>query len=282
MPLTINDVSIFAEGVDHSECICVHPDGSVWAGGEAGQIYRISADGSEVTEVNNTGGFVLGLAFSPNASWLAVCDLGKHCVWKLDIATNKLELLADVVEGEKINIPNYPVFDSKGRLYVSESGAFRQVTGKVYRFEPDGSGQVWHSGPFNFANGMAISKNEDYLYVVCTWLPGVERIAINPDGSAGKREVYVTIPQSCPDGCAFDEDDNLYISCYTPNAIYKVNQRQEITLLVDDWEAHTLSNPANIAFGGENFDQLFTSNLGRWHISKINIGVKGLKLACHK
>ncbi|RYE19000.1 MAG: hypothetical protein EOP51_20815 [Sphingobacteriales bacterium] len=120
------------------------------------------------------------------------------------------------------------------------------------------------------------------MYITCTWLPGVERVAINADGSAGKREVYVTLPQSCPDGIAFDDEENLYISCYTPNAIYKANTKQEITLLVDDWEAHTLTNPTNMAFGGENFDQLFTSNLGRWHISKIDVKVKGLKLPCHK
>ncbi|MEO6149547.1 MAG: SMP-30/gluconolactonase/LRE family protein [Mucilaginibacter sp.] len=278
MSLTINDVTIFADGVDHAECICVHPDGSVWAGGEAGQIYRISADGSEIKQINSTGGFTLGIAFSPDAKWLAVCDLANHCVWKLDIASNKLEKFAEGAAGENFNIPNYPAFDSKGRLYVSDSGGFRQVIGKVFRFEPDGTGQIWHKGPFNFTNGLALSKNEDYLYVVCTWLPGVERVAINADGSAGKREVYVTIPQSCPDGIAFDEDENLYIGCYTPNAIYKVNTKQEITLLVDDWEAHTLTNPTNLAFGGENFDQLFTSNLGRWHISKIDVKAKGLKL----
>ncbi|MFM8485773.1 MAG: hypothetical protein ACKOCH_05525, partial [Bacteroidota bacterium] len=57
----------FASGLDHPECVAVHPDGSVWAGGEAGQIYRISPDGRVVEEVANTGGFVLGLAFSPGA-----------------------------------------------------------------------------------------------------------------------------------------------------------------------------------------------------------------------
>jgi hypothetical protein len=34
-------MSVFAEGLDHPECVAVHPDGSVWCGGEAGQIYRI-------------------------------------------------------------------------------------------------------------------------------------------------------------------------------------------------------------------------------------------------
>jgi len=50
---------------------------------------------------------------------------------------------------------------------------------------------------------------------------------------------------------------------------------------VDDWEAHTLSNPTNTAFGGEKFDQMFIANLGRWHITRIDVGVKGLKLASH-
>jgi streptogramin lyase len=105
MALTINDINIFATGVDHPECVCVHPDGSVWCGGEAGQIYRISPDGSELKEVNNTGGFVQGVAFSPDGSWLAVCDSGNHCVWKLNMATYELEMFADGADGERFNIP---------------------------------------------------------------------------------------------------------------------------------------------------------------------------------
>jgi sugar lactone lactonase YvrE len=276
MSLTIEDVIIFYDGVDHSECVAMHPDGSVWAGGEAGQIYRISSDGKNIEVIKNTNGFILGIAFSPAADWLAVCDLKNKCVWKLNLHNNKLEKFADGADGENFNIPNYAAFDLNGNLYVSESGAFRKVCGKIYKFDTTGKGTIWHNGPFNFANGLALSANEAYIFVVCTWLPGIERIEIKPDGSAGKRDVFATIPQSCPDGIAFDEEENLYVSCYIPNAIYKINKQQEIRLLIDDWEAHTLSNPTNIAFGGENFDQLFTANLGRWHISKIPVGVKGL------
>jgi len=280
MVLSVEDISIYADGLDHPECIAVHPDGSIWAGGENGQIYRITEDGKS-EEINNTGGFALGIAFSPDASWLAVCDLKHKCVWKLDIATRQLTRFATGAEDITFNIPNYPVFTCHGRLFVSESGAFRQCTGKLFCFDESGNGTIWHNGPFNFANGLALSAKEDWLYVVCTWLPGVERIAINEDGSAGKREVYCTLPQTCPDGIAFDDEENLYISCYAPNSIYKVNRKQEVSLLINDWEAHTLSNPTNIAFGGKNFDQLFIANLGRWHISKITLGIRGLKLACH-
>ena len=282
MALTIDDVTIFADGLDHPECIAVHPDGSVWAGGEAGQVYRVSADGSEIREVVNTGGFNLGLAFSPDMSWLAICDLKNHCVWKLDLHTLSLIKFAEGAEGVSFNIPNYPCFSKDGHLWVSESGAFRQITGKLFRFDKDGQGGIWHQGPFNFANGLALSAQEDWLYVACTWLPGVERIAINSDGSAGVREIYCTLPQSCPDGLAFDAEGILYVGCYAPNCIYKVTPDKEVSVLIDDWEAHTLSNPTNLAFGGAAFNQLFTANLGRWHISKINIDTKGQKLACHK
>lgn len=273
--------TVFAEGLDHPECVAVHPDGTVWAGGEAGQIYRISEDGKTVKEVANTGGFVLGLAFSPGGKWLAVCDSVKKCVWKLDPETSELELFADGVEEHKLNIPNYAVFDKQGNLYVSESGAFREVIGKVLKFSPDGRGTVWHDGPFNFTNGMAMGPGEKHLYIVASFLPGVERIAIQPDGSAGERSLVCTLPETVPDGLAFDTDGNLYVSCYAPNKIFRVTPEGETTVWIDDWESHTLSNPTNIAFGGPNLDQLFTANLGRWHITKIDAGVKGLALPSH-
>lgn len=280
-PLAIEKVAVFADGLDHSECVAVHPDGSLWAGGEAGQIYRITADGKTVEQIASTGGFVQGVAFAPGATWLAACDPGNKCVWKVDPATGKLEKFATGAEGQTFNIPNYASFDTAGNLYVSESGNFRQVNGKIFRFRPNGSGEIWQEGPFNFANGLALSPGETHLYVACTWLPGVERIPINEDGSAGPREVFVTFPKTCPDGLAFDREGNLYVSFYTPNAVYQVRPDRSVRVVVDDWEAHTLSNPTNIAFGGTDFNQLFVANLGRWHISRIPMPVPGLPLASH-
>jgi len=280
---TLENIStIFADGLDHPECVAVHPDGTVWAGGEGGQIYKISEDGKNIKEVTTTGGFILGIAFSPGGDSLAICDLNNHCLWKLNIKSLELNKLSEGADGHFFNIPNYPVFDNSGNLYVSESGAFREVSGKVLKFTPDGSESIWHNGPFNFANGLALDKDQTYLYIVSSWLPGVERVKINPDGTAGERSVYCTLPETVPDGIAFDDEENLLVSCYTPNKIFRITKDRTATVLFEDWEAHTLSNPTNTAFGGENFDQLFVSNLGRWHILKIDYGKKGMPLASHK
>lgn len=277
---SIQDVQIFVDGLDHPECVVYHPDGSLLAGGEAGQIYRITTRGI-ATEIANTGGFILGMALSPECDWLAICDLKKKCVWKLDLRSFELTVFAQGVEGHQFNIPNFVCFDANENLYVSESGEFRKVLGKILKFDKTGHGLIWCSGPFNFANGMAIDPHGTFLYVVCTFFPSVERVHINKDGSAGDREVFVTFHESVPDGLAFDSNGNLYVSCYAPNRIFKIATDRSTRVFIDDWEAHTLCNPTNIAFGGERFDQLFVANIGRWHISQINAGTKGLPLICH-
>jgi gluconolactonase len=252
----------------------------VWAGGEAGQIYRISEEGT-VEEIANTGGFILGIALHPGKGWMAVCDLKKKCIWRLDMKSRALSVCAEGVEGHAFSIPNYACFDLNGNLYVSDSGKFRDTAGKILKFGHDGKGDVWHAGPFNFANGIALDAAQGFLYVVNSFAPSIERVSILKDGTAGEREVFVNFHKVVPDGIAFDDKNNLLVSCYTPNAILKISPDRSISTLVDDWESHTLCNPTNIAFGGKNMEKLFVANLGRWHISVLEPGIKGLRLSGH-
>lgn len=278
MQKAVSDITVFADGLDHPESVAIHPDGSIWCGGEAGQIYRITANGKQIEEMANTGGFVLGIAFSPSADWLAICDLKHCCVWRFDLLTRMLTRLELEENTPPIRIPNYPVFDHSGNIYVSDSGAFREVSGMIYRFDCNAKGKVWHPGPFSFTNGMALSENQRSLYAVCSWLPGIEQIKILDDGTAGERSVLVEMPGTCPDGIAIDQSGNFYISCYAPNSIYKYAPSGGLSILVHDWEAHTICNPTNIAFGGPGNQQLFIANLGRWHIATMKMDIPGLLL----
>lgn len=273
-------IDIFAEGIDHAEGLAVHPDGSIWCGGEIGQIYRIDPLGNRVEEVSNTGGFVLGLAFSPDASWLAICDPKRKAVLRLELSSMKIMSFAAAVGDWEFNLPNFPVFAKDGTLYVSESGEFGQTMGRVFQFDSAGNGRLWAGGSLNFANGLALDPSEDYLYVVETFLPAICRFRIRDDGSAGGREEFVREVREVPDGVAFDCEGNLYCSCYAPSRIYKIDPQSCVTVLAEDPTCHLLSNCTNIAFGGPDFQSLYVANLGRWHISRIEMGVKGAPLAC--
>ena len=215
--IDVKQIGVLADDMDHPEGVAVAPDGTVWCGGEAGQIYRIDpAKGraSSAEQVAGTGGFVLGIAFAPDGSWMAICDPKNRAVMRMDTVTMRVDTLAETVGDTHLETPNYPVFGSDGTLYVSDSGSFEQATGRVYAFDADGRGWLWAGSELTFANGMTLDANESYLYVVESFLPSICRFRIRPDGSAGPRELFTNEVVHVPDGLAFDIEGNLYCPCY--------------------------------------------------------------------
>lgn len=277
--LPMEHVEVFFDGIfseprlRHPEGVAVDKEGNVWCGGEGGEIYRIRGDGSGLELVASTGGFTLGLAFDSNGN-LYTCDLKHAAVFRLNVADGRLEQFANGSEERKIRIPNFPVVDERGNwLYVSDSYDMEGPGPGVWRFDlSTGEGDLWFDRPMRFANGMALSPDGGLLYVAETFDRKVIRIPILPDGSAGEAEVFVEGLERLPDGLAFDRAGNLYVCCYEPSRIYRVSPERRVELLVDDPEAHTLCHPTNCAFRGK---ELFTSNLGRWHITQIDVDTEG-------
>jgi sugar lactone lactonase YvrE len=261
--------------LDHPEGLAVHRDGSVWCGGERGQVYRIEADGSDIEQVAQAEeGFSHGMAFDAEDN-LYVCDLKHAAVMKLDTKSGILERFADGADGRGISICNYPAFDLEGRLYVSDSNAFKEPGPGIFRFSPDGSGEFWYAEPINFANGLALGPDGRHLYVAETFGNAVFRIPIQEDGSAGTRKEIVSLPGALPDGLAFDAEGNLYVACYEPSQVLRVTPDGAVECLIRDEEAHLLCHPTNLAFRD---NVLFTTNLGRWHITAIQTATQGLPL----
>jgi hypothetical protein len=57
MLYSIWEVRRFSAGLDHPEGIAAGRDDTLYAGGEDGQVYRISSNGEKVEVLANTGGF---------------------------------------------------------------------------------------------------------------------------------------------------------------------------------------------------------------------------------
>jgi gluconolactonase len=277
--ISVNQFETYADGLDHAEDLAFDNEGILWAGGEIGQVYRIPEKG-RVEEVTNVGGFCLGLTFSA-ADELYICNAKLACVIKVK-KNGKSSLFADSAEAHKLKLPNYGVFDSSGNLFVSDSGEWSKSSGCIVRFDSRGRGQVFLDGPQPFPNGLALSAYERFLFIAQSHTDDVLQVEIREDGSAGDRELYATGLARVPDGLAFDVEGNLYVSCYASDNIFRVSPEREVALLAYDRDGTTLARPTNIAFGGPQNDELYVANLGRWHINRVKLGVKGQPLANQK
>ena len=101
-------------------------------------------------------------------------------------------------------------------------------------------------------------------------------MAIEADGSAGKREVLIELPRQVPDGLAFDASGDLYISLYNPNIVYRLTAAGELITLYDDWEQLMLVAPTNIAFGGPDMKTMIIASLCGWSVHTAPMKVPGL------
>lgn len=272
--IPIEAFAIFAEDLDHPECLAFDRQGFLWAGGEAGQIYRIDTQG-RVATIANLGGFCGGLAFSP-ADELFVCNPA-HGIVRVS-REGSLSVVATRAGDHKLICPNYGVFDSAGNYYVTDSGQWQKRNGQLIRFTSSGQGEIL-AGPLGYANGLALSADGKSLFMVESDTDSVFRFSIQPDGVVGSPELFAAACGRLPDGLVLDAEGNLYVCCYASDEIWRINPAREKTLFAWDRWAIRLGSPTNMAFGGEDFDALYIANLGRTTITRAKVNRNGQPLA---
>jgi gluconolactonase len=273
--MTLADITVLADGLDHPEGVATGPDGTLYAGGEAGQVYRIDPDGT-TTQLASTGGFALGLALDA-AGRIYVCDNGHHAVLRVD-TDGSVHRWSSGTEAQPMRTPNYPVFDDTGRLYVSDSGSFDGHDGCLWVVEPDGSTHLLSTDTAAFPNGLALSPDGAWLYVVQSNGPDVVRLPLADGRQAGPVERVVDLPGTVPDGIAFDEAGGLWIALYAPDRILRLDPSGQLATIAEDPRRVLLASPTNLTFAGPDRTQLAIGSLARWHIATMTVAIPGARL----
>jgi gluconolactonase len=261
-------------GLDHPEGVAWGPDGFIYAGGEGGQIYRASPDG-DLDELCTTGGFILGVALDRRRRIYA-CDYASRSVVRVGSST--VETYSSGPPDRPFRLPNFLAFADDGTLYVTDSGSRFAHEGSIVRISATGAAETWSTALAAFPNGCCLDPVGTRLYVLETDTASLHAVPILEDGSAGDPILIAELPGTVPDGIACAADGSLYVSCYRPDAIYRVGPSGDVELIAQDPLGWIFSGPTNIAFGGPDLSQVVTANLAQRHLTIGDLGVPGLPL----
>ena len=160
---------MFVDGLDHPEGVALGPDGNLYAGGEAGQVYRIDYEERQFEDYANTGGLNLGMALDAAAN-MYICTADRGAVYKVT-AAGEVSEYSTGSEGRAMRTPNYPAFDAQGNLYVTDSGTWYGNDGCIFCVAPDGTTALIDTENSNFPNGCAVSPDGEFLYVAMSLSP---------------------------------------------------------------------------------------------------------------
>ncbi len=205
------------------EDVAVDDQGRVYGGTQDGRIVRVWPDG-RVESFATTGGRPLGLHFDA-AGNLIVAD-----AWRglLSVsAGGELTVLSTSAGGVPFGFTDDLDIGSDGTIYFSDaSSRFGQDEyvldllemrphGRLLAYDPaTGKTRVLLDGLY-FANGVALSSQEDFILVNETWAYRIQRYWLQGPGK-GTAEVFVDNLPGFPDGISGNRNGRFWVALPTP------------------------------------------------------------------
>lgn len=199
-------------------------EGAVFTGTDDGSIFRISHDRQRIDRVAQTRGRPLGIEIDADGR-LLVCD-ARRGLLRVDPGTGSVEAELERVSGTPMMFCNNAAIATDGTVWFSDSSTRYGIerwkddfvqntrTGRLLRRDADGSVEVVLDG-LAFANGVALSRDEDFVAVaesgartvVRRWLSGPR---------AGLRDLLCQSLPGYPDNIARGSDGLIWVTIGSP------------------------------------------------------------------
>ncbi|MCG8455531.1 MAG: SMP-30/gluconolactonase/LRE family protein [Holophagales bacterium] len=216
-----------AEGEIHGpEDVAVAPDGTAYLGTEDGKIVRVSAGGSEVATVVDTGGRPLGLAFDAEGRLLVADGIRGLLRVAVDGRGDEPEVLSTGAAGVPFGFTDDLDVASDGRIYFSDASSRFGVGeylydllearphGRLLRHDPaTGVTELLAQGLY-FANGIALSRDEDFVLVNETYRYRITRYWLKGP-KAGTSEIFIDNLPGFPDGVSSNRRGTFWVALFT-------------------------------------------------------------------
>jgi gluconolactonase len=283
MRIALGDVRLLGRDLQRCEGVMCARDGTVWAADGRGGCTRLAPDGSDEVRVGDVGGEPNGICLDREGR-IVIANLHGE-VQRLDPESGRHEVLATEASGRPTTSPNFPFVDRQDRLWVSNSTARADLMEAI--LQPAGDGFLFciRDGRSEivaedlwFANGVAVDADERFVYVAESSAFRVMRFPIRGDGSLGPREQYGPDLGTAPDGVAFDEAGNLWVTLPMPNTIGFITPVGAWEAVIEDPDATVMRLPTNICFGGPDRRTAYIGNLVGPSLPTFRVPVPGMAL----
>jgi len=208
------------------EAILADEEEHILTGLQDGRIVRVSPDGKSLQTLVNTGGRPLGLAWHPDGR-LIIAD-GIKGLMALNLANSELELLTTESDGIPFGFADDVDISADGQYAYFSDASIRWHYGQdgeaVMEHRGDGRLMVYdfHSGEtktlvagLEFANGVALGPNEDYVLVTETGAYRITRLWLKGP-KAGRQDVFRDNLPGLPDNITFNGQDRFWLAIFTP------------------------------------------------------------------
>jgi sugar lactone lactonase YvrE len=207
------------------EDVAIDDRGRLYVGYEDGRIVRFQPDGSGPELLADTGGRPLGLDFAPDGR-LIVAD-GYRGLLRID-AGGAVTVLAQSAGGIPFGFTDDVDVARDGRIYFSDaSSKFGPAMkarddimehgghGRLLRYDPASGATEVLLDNLQFANGVALARDEDFVLVNETGSYRITRYWLKGD-RAGTHDVFLDNLPGIPDGISANGRGTFWVALYSP------------------------------------------------------------------
>jgi DNA-binding beta-propeller fold protein YncE len=262
--ISLADVAFVGSGLARPESVLVAKDGSVFTADFRGGVAAIAPDGSHRLIAGATADLPHGLkpngiAFERDGSFI-LAHLGAEEGGVFSLSRDgQAKPLLRAVDGKDLPPTNYALRDAEGRLWVTVSTRLRPRdrdwtpharTGFIVLADRRGA-RIMADG-LGYTNECMPSPDGTFLYVNETYTRRLSRFPLRADASLGAKEVVAEFEEGeLPDGMAFDEEGQIWVTAIVANRLLRVDPATgRIARLLDAGDAEqTARIAARIAAG---------------------------------
>ncbi len=218
----LQSAKLLAEGkVNGLESLDIDENGFIYGGDKDGNIQKVSPSGV-VETIINTGGRPLGVQFDSQKN-LIIADAYKGLLSLSKDGT--LTVLVSEYKGIPFKFTDDLDISKEGKIYFSDASIYEQKEylydllearphGRVFVYDPKTKVTELLLENLYFANGITLSKNEDFLLVNETYRYRITKLWLK-GSKKGTQEIFIENLPGFPDNITANADGEFLVALFT-------------------------------------------------------------------